>query len=336
MPGLQVFTKTALGKETNAGTPVNPTRNWPGLAVGVIDPTWEKDFAENETTGWRTKVRRATVTREVVALRLEDVDGIGFDDLVLPLLMSENGAATASGASANKTWVFTPGNTAISGLVTASADVGDDVQNWRAQYVGITSWTQSAESAGLTKFTAEAFAQRAVKTARAAVTPVTSVKIPGELWTMGTAATFAGLSSPSALTNSVISHSLTFTTGFAPKFRQAGALYFAYAGETGPIGGTLECVLEASSTAVALYDFTTADSTAPNTYIRLKATSPIVLGTGFYSLQHDIAVIWDKVEIISAEEDGTNLYRAVGRLTYDSSSGKTIESTLVCSLAAAP
>jgi hypothetical protein len=69
--------------------------------------------------------------------------------------------------------------------------------------------------------------------------------------------------------------------------------------------------------------------------MRLKATGPTLGGTN-YSCQIDLPVLWSKVEPITAEDEGVNLYKVTGNVTYDPTSAFSIQGVLVNSLAALP
>ena len=330
MPGIQDFTYLNFGKETVRGTPVAPTRKWIGESTGVLDVEPSLNFHEGENRGRRSTTYRVTQQGEDVNLKFRAEPT--FDDMVWPLTQLK-GAMTGVGGGADKTWTAAPSMTAANNPEAFSVDVGDDVQNYRVQYVMMKRWSQSAALLGVTRFEAEAFGQRAVKVAKATpADPASSPKIVADLWTVKFAATFGGLPGASVQTNLMIDHKLAVETGLIWRHYQDGNLYGAQHVETS-FAGTLELTVESTTFAISeFYDKWLAGTTD---YVRLKNTSPVVLGGSFPSLQHDFAVLYSKVEPIGAESDGINLYKIKANL-MDDGINPLISPTLVCSLAAIP
>lgn len=330
MPGIQDFTYLNYGKETVRGTPVAPTRKWIGDSTGVLDVDPSLSFHTGENRGRRSMVARVTQQAEDVSLKISGEPT--FDDMVWPLTQLKGGM-TGTGAGADKTWAAAPSMTAANNPEAFSVDVGDDVQNWRIQYAMMRRWSLSAALGEVTKFQAEAFGQRAVKTAKATpADPASSPKIVGDLWTVKFAGTFAGLPGASISTNLLLDWKLSLETGLIWRHYQDGNLYGAQHVET-TFAGTLELTVESTATAVSeFYDKWLAGTTD---YVRLKNTSPVVLGGSFPSLQFDQAVLWSKVQPIGAETEGVNLYKITGNL-MDDLTNPLVSPTLVCSLAAIP
>lgn len=329
MPGTQIFTYANVGKETVRGTPVAPTRKLYIEGTGVLDVDPSLSTHEAENRGRRIRIARATQRAEDVALSMRYADGVGFDDLVIPLSQLKGGLSGA-GAGADKTWTGAPSLTAANNPESYSIDVGDDVQNWRCQYAMLRSFRLAAAKGELTTLDLNWFAQRAVKGAAAAPANNSATKIPGDLWTIKYAATFAGLGAASIQTNHLLDWSLDVDTGLRPRHYQDGNLYFGQHVET-DISGTLELTVE--STALAISEMYDKWLSQTMDFVRLKATGP-ALGGSAYSMQVDTPVIWTKVVPIAAEEDGINLYRATASIADDGTNG--IAPTLVCSLAALP
>jgi hypothetical protein len=332
-PGIDVFSRIALGKETVKGTPVAPTRRFYGVVAGNLDLGDQWAFHEAENRSLRTRpARTPTLLREAPGLKLTDIDGIGFDDLVAPFGMGIRGGLTGAGAGADKTWTITTNNAGANSPESFSADVGDDVQNWRLQYVMARSWKIGSNLGELTKFEMPIFAQRAIKTAAAAPAEVVPVKIPGDLWTIKVAATFAGLAGASVQSNWLRAWSFEYMTGFVPRFYLDGNYYLGQHVET-DITGKLSLTVE--STALAVSEIVDKWRAGTLDFVRLKATGP-TLGGSAYSLQFDMPIYWDEPKPIVQVDEGVNLYSTTARLAYDATAGKSLETTLVCSLAAYP
>lgn len=331
MPGTQIFTYLNYGKETTAGTPVAPTRQFYGDGTGVLKVDAGLAFHEEENAGKRTRIRRATQTTENVALDIGTPAGVAFDDLLWPL-SSLNGTATAVGAGADKTWTMTPSMTGVNNPKPFSVDIGDDIQNWRCQYVMWQSFKISAAKEELTQLEGTCFAQRAVKTAKATPGINGGIKIPGDLWTIKFATTMAGLTGASIQTNFLQDFELEVMTGLRWRHYQDGNLYGAQHVET-DISGTLALTVE--STALAVSEFYDKALAQTLDFVRLKATGP-TLGASNYSAQIDLPVLYDEPEPIAAEDEGVNLWKVTAHLAYDDTSGNSIVPVIVNSMTALP
>lgn len=331
MPGTQVFTYVNFGKETVRGTPVAPTRMFFDDGVGVMSPELGQNFHEAENTGRRYRTRRVTRTTEDVSLKFKTSSGVGYDDLVIPGSQIAGGK-TGVGGAADKTWTFTPSATAANSPESYSVDVGDDTQNWRCQYTMLRSFKISAGIGDVTNLEMDGFAQRAVKTAKATPAINAAIKIPGDLWTIKFATTFAGLAGASVQTNFLQAFDLTVNTGLVWRHYMDGNLYGSQHVET-DISWSLGLTVESTALAVSeFYDKAAADTMS---FIRLKATGPSLGGTN-YSAQFDMPVLYEEPEIISGESgsDGINLYKVVAHGSDDGTNG--IAMVIVNSLAALP
>jgi hypothetical protein len=329
MPGIQDFTIANIGKETARGTPVAPTRRLYAEGTGVLAPDFGLNFHEGENTGRRIPIRRVTSQSEDVALTLKSSSGVAYDEL--PILFSQlKGGTTGTGASADKTWAFVPSLTGANSPEAYSLDVGDDVQNWRVQYGMMTRIKLAAALGDVTSYETAWFGQRAVKTAAAVVTGNTAIKIPGDLWTIKFASTFAGLGAASISPNFLIGWELDISTGLVWRHYMDGNAYGAQHVET-TIAATLTMTVE--STALAISEFYDKAVAGTMDFVRLKATGP-ALGGSNYSAQVDLPTLYEVPSVISDEKDGINLYKVVAHLADDGTNGLT--PTVVCSIAALP
>ena len=329
MPGTQIFTYVNFGKETVRGTPVAPTRQFYSDGTGVLEVDRGQNFHEAENTGRRYRTRRVTQTTEDVNLKIASVAGVAYDDLVLFGSQIAGGKSGVGGA-ADKTWTFTPSATAANNPEAYSIDVGDDTQNGRCQYSMARSWKLSAGIGDITQIESDWYAQRAVKTAKANPATNAAVKIPGDLWTIKFAATFAGLGAASISTNFLQSFELEVFTGLKNRHYLDGNLFFGQHVET-DIAWTLDMTVESTALAVSeFYDKSAADTMD---FIRLKATGPTLGGTN-YSAQFDMPVLYEEPEIISDNDDGINLYKVKAHGADDGTNG--IAMIVVNSLAALP
>ena len=333
MAGIEVLSRIAVGKETVKGTPVAPTRRFYGTLAGNLELGDVWAFHEAENRGIRTRPSRTpTLLQERPTLKLTDTDGIGFDDLVAMFSAGIRGGQTGVGAGADKTWTLTAQNTGANSFESLSVDAGDDVQNWRLQYVMPTRWRIGAELGGLTRFEADCFAQRAIKTAAAAPAEVSPVKIAADLWTVKYAGTFAGLAGASVQAAFLRAWSLEWMTGIKPRFYMDGNTYMGQHQETDLAG---KLTMEVESTALAVSEIVDKWRAGTVDFVRLKNTGP-ALGGSNYSLQFDVPILWDEPKPIAQVDDGVNIYQTSAKIAYDTTAAKSLECTLVCSLAAIP
>lgn len=334
MPGSAPWTRISLGKETTPGTPVATTRQFYGAVHGNFElgQTWASHADENR--GLRTRPSRApTLLREFPKFKLQDIDGMGWDDWVIPLSMGLKGGQTGVGAGADKTWTFAVLDTITgNGHNAFSMDVGDDIQNWRLQYVQPEKWTISSDLGGQTHYSGDLFAQRAVKTTRSTPAELQAIKMPAAFWTAKYASSLAGLPGASVETNFLRTWSMDYDPGLKPRFYEDGNTYFGQTVETSK-SGTLS--MQTESTARAVSEFVDKYTAGTLSFVRLKATGP-TLGSTNYSMQWDVPVYWQEPKPISAVDDEINLYDVTGNVAYDPTGAASITCVLVCSLAAVP
>lgn len=332
MPGVEVFSRINLAKETVKGTAVARTRRFYGVAAGNFDIGDQFAFHEQENRGARVRVsaHAPTLLREIPAFKLVDIAGIGYDDLVIPFSMGLQGGRTGVGGTADKTWTFTQPSTGAGSYESFSADVGDDVQNYILDYVMPTKWALTTNFGELTHFNADCFAQGVVKGAASAPAEVNPILIPSDLWTVKFAASFAGLGAASVQANFLRTWSFEYDTGIKNRFYMDGTTQMGQHVET-DLTGVLK--MEVESTALAISEFVDKWRAGTIDYLRLKATGP-TLGATNYSLQLDMPVYWDEPKPLAAVDDGVNLYTTSARQAYDGTNG--LVATLVCSLAAIP
>lgn len=334
MPGTQLFTYLQLGKESSAGTAVAATRLFYPDGTGL----WGLDRmrTRHDSANRGTRTNRTHVTQQGVVLNIpfrtaQDV-GVSFDELIYPFSQLKGGV-TGTGGAADKTWTFTPSQTGSNAQESYTIEFGDDTQEYEAEYCQASDWTLSAGADDLTQLEMNWFGRQSTKSTKTAVTANNGVKIPGYLWKIRFATAQSGLAGASDQTNFLVGWSLNVQTGLVRRKYQDGNAYFGQTVEAAPIIGTLDLVVESTSTAVSqFYDKAAADT---NDFIQLKATGP-TLGGSNYSAQIQMCVSYDDPEIIGAESDGVNLYNVKAHLMYDATWTNSIVGTIVNSLASIP
>lgn len=334
MPGTQLFTYFQLGKESTAGTAVAATRMMYPDGTGLWGLDRMRTRHDSANRGTRTNVTHSTqqgVTMRIPFSTAPDV-GVSFDELIYPFCQLKGGV-TGSGAGADKTWTFTPSQTGANSQEAFTIEVGDDIQNYEAEYCQASDWTLSFGVDDLTQLQMNWFGRQSTKSTKSSVTANNGVKIPGYLWTVKFATAQSGLAGASIVSNFLVGASLNVTTGLVPRKYNDGNAYFGQSVEAAPLRGTLTMQVESTAQAVSqFYDKAASDT---NDFIRLKATGPS-LGSTNYSAQIDMCVSYDDPEIIGAESDGVNLYNITAQLMYDPTWANSIVGTIVNSLATIP
>jgi hypothetical protein len=334
MAGTQPFTLFQTGKETTKGTPVAATRQWYPDGTGVIniDPMLS---LHGGNRGTRTNVAHASTRGYEVSINYRsnpDV-GLAFDELPIILNQADGGTA-GSGASANKTWTWSPAQTAApTNAVAHTIEAGDDVQFWEFEYAMARSFTISAARDGMTQLEVDWFARQPTKTTKTAVSANTAVRIPGRLWTPTWFTTQAGLGTAAATTDMLLDWSLTVQTGLTPRFTMNGQPYFDHEAAGAELMGEITFNVESTSTAVSqFYDKWVAQTVD---FMQLRAVGP-TLGTGTYIASIQMALLYTNVQPIASEQDGTNIYAITARTVYDSTWTQSIGGSAVCSISSLP
>lgn len=334
MPGVQLLSYLQLGKETTAGTAVAATRQlYPdGTGIWNLDRMRTRHPSANRgTRSNQTHVTQQGVRLDIPFRTAPDV-GVAYDELIYPFSQLDGGV-TGTGATADKTWAFTPSQTGANAQESFTIEFGDDIQNYEAAYCQASDFTLSFGVDDLTQLEMNWFGRQSTKSTKTAVAANNAVKIPGHLWTIKFATAQSGLAGASVSANFLVGASLNVQTGLVRRKYNDGNAYFGQTVEALPIGGTLDLKVESTALAVSeFYDKAAADTID---FIRLKATGP-VLGGAFYDAQIDLCVSYDDPQVIGEESDGVNLYNVHAELMYDSTWGTSLAPTVVNSLAAIP
>jgi hypothetical protein len=159
-PGVRLNSYVNVATESSPGTPVAPTRQLQMQLDGALDVDFGLNFHENENRGLRTRItgsRSPTSQSEDVALSLSTITGVGFDELAI-FFAEFNGTATGVAAGAAITWTQSPNMGASNSPKAFTLDIGDDIQNWRAQYSQFSTLTLTSSRGGLTQLSATGFA----------------------------------------------------------------------------------------------------------------------------------------------------------------------------------
>jgi len=329
MPGVLPLSGLQIGVETVKGTGVATTRELYPDGTGYIDPGYGFSFHEGMQRGSYSNLTHVTKLREAPAVAYRTTE-VSYDELVIPFSFLL-GAQVGTGATADKTWTFTPAQISHT-FDSYTLNAFDASQCYEIDYGVATGFSLGWGFDDMTSLSMDLIGQAIAKVTVDAVAANNAVKIPSGLWTVKYASAQSGLTGASVLSNTMRSGSLDVDTGLRPRWYGDTSYGFGQVVASGNLGGTLQMTWDSTADAVAQYDLFVAGTPA---FFRLKNTGP-VLGSAFYDVQIDLCVLWEDVTPIASASDGVIEYTMTGRLAYDATWANSIVPTLVCSLAALP
>lgn len=332
MAGVLPLSGLQIGVEGTKGNAVTTTRELYPDPTGYFDPGLGLSFHEGAQRGTFTNITHATLLNNTptVGFRTESSHGITFDELSIVGSQLLAGA-TGVGGAADKTWTFTPSQTAPT-FNSYTLNCFDASQAYEIAYCFATSFTLSGGFDDLTQASIDFVGREASKVTIDTVAANNSVKIPSALWTVKYASAQSGLTAASVLSNTLRTWELSVQPPQTPRFYADGNKYFGQGVASRNLAGTLTMTWDSTSDAVAQYDLYAAQTPA---FFRLKATGP-TLGGSAYSAQIDCCVIWESVQPLASESDSVMEYQMTGRLAYDATWTNSLVMTVVNSIAALP
>lgn len=334
MPGLQHYTKLAIGRESTAGTAVAGSRLLFPDGTGFFSEDPMLTFGEDQNRGTKTHVTRSVSqgTAAAVTFRTPAQRGVAFDELVIPFSQIKGGV-TGSGGTAAKVWTFTPSQSASSAQESFTLEPGDDNMSWRMEYAQASRWRLSAAADSPTQLEVDFFARQASITSTISnPTPTNAVTIPGKKWKVRFATAQAGLNAASDESNFLLDWDLDVTTGLVPRRYQDGNDYFGQSVEGEQLDFTFTMHGESTSVASTRYSKWRNNEVE---FLRLRANGPS-LGSTTYAAQVDLAVLWTNVQPIASADAGVNIWEFTGRAAYDSTWDNSITTHLIASITALP
>jgi hypothetical protein len=331
MSGARLLSYFQLGKETTKGTAVAASRRFSPSLDSAFKVDWMKTYHEGRSTGVRTPISYSTQQGTLVTLTFGTLGdtGVGFDEL--PIFLIFPGGGTAGAGATAVTWGHAWGGTAAGSAITYTAEYGDDVQEYEAEYCFAKSINISAALGGLTQLSVEMVGRQSTKSTKTALDSVQPVRIPSYLWKPKFSTAQSTLTAASTVPNFLKSWDATWTTGLQESFYMDGNAYFGQSQESAPVRGTLHMVVASNSTAVSQFYDKGAAGTVD--FVRLAATGPTIAASGTaYLAQFDFAVEYREVQMISGDEEGENLYDVQAEIVYDNTWGQSIGGTVINNL----
>lgn len=333
MAGIRLLSHFQMGLEATKGTAVAATRMFYPDLSSTFQKDWMKTYHEGRRTGRRNPVTYATQQGVAVAINFRTLDdtGISFDELPFFLGFPVGSTAATSGGTSYLWDTFAWGGTASGTIRSFTAEYGDDVQNYEAEYVFAQRLGLSADTDGMTQLTADMVGRQNSKSTKTALTATDPVLIPGYLWQFKRATAQSGLDGASAIPNFLRNWSMDWSTGLVPHKYQDGNPYFGQAVESAPVEGNLRLVVDSNSTAVSVF-YDKADANTVD-FINLTATGATQADGTAYKVDIDVAVEYSNVRLLASDIDGVNTYEVDAKIVADETWGQSIGIAVVNSLA---
>jgi len=333
MAGTRLMSHFQIGKETTKGTAVAATRMMHPDLTSTFAVDWMKTNHESRRTGYRTPPSYVTRQGEKVTINYRTVDdtGISFDELSYFLHFPAGGTAASSGGTSYLWDQFAWGGTASGSALSWTAEYGDDVQNYEAEYVFPTRIRLSADSDGMTQLESDMVGRQNTKSTKTALTPASPVNIPGYLWVPKFATAQSGLDGASTIPNFLRSWEMDWSTGLVPHTYQDGLDYFGQNQESMPVLGTVRLVVDSNATAITqFYDKAEAGTID---FLNLTATGADVGDGTAYKADIDVCLEYQNVQMLAGEIEGVNTYEVEASIMLDETWGQSIGAEVVNALA---
>ena len=326
--GIKALRRLMLGKETTAGTAVDTTTYWRG--IGTIQENRVVVFPEEDIGIFPGNFRNYAARADAI-LELESTEAT-YEQLpyIFEMGMYNDTAATTDGEF---DWTFPVASTDIketTDLATYTWEGGDNVGVVYFTYGFVRNFTLSGEAGGALMVSAEVMGGEVAPTTDNAFTTGISVPTVEEiLFSRGTMYIDAtgGTVGTTALSNTLLSASLSVNTGWTPVYTASGSLDWSFVKQVAP-EITLSVTFEHNATSVA-----ELAQWRLNSARLLRLYFPNSGATKY--LRIDMAGSWDNFEKIG-ERDGNDIVTGNFRARYSSADTLFFEVVLVNGLAALP
>ena len=126
---IRAFRQVQIGQESTNGTPVATTRKFSGNIL--VNPEYTL-YSPEDDNGRLSQFRRDVLVGQRVALRIEG--GITYHDMIHILAAGVRGGVTPTGSSNDRTWVYTPLQTAQNNQDAYTIEYGDDNEQWEVPF----------------------------------------------------------------------------------------------------------------------------------------------------------------------------------------------------------
>lgn len=322
--GTELLSYLALGKESSKGTSVAATRRYGNNLAGSFTIDNMYNLHESRVTGRRNPVSYASTQGTLVTINYQNE--ASWDELQTVFQFPDGGTAVGVGTAV---WTHSFGGTAAGSWVTYTAEFGDDVQEWEAEYCFATNGSLSADVGGTTMVGATLVGRQATKSTKTALNIASPYVIPTYLWQLKFASAQSGLSGASYQTGMLKSFNLQWQTGLTPGKYLDGTSYFTSGNETLPFMGTLDMTVVQNSTAVSTFydNFAPSNGQATPYFFMLNATGPAI-GASAYAANISVCAIPTAVTPNAQFIDGQSCMDVSLALAFDETWGNSMQTVV--------
>jgi len=325
--------KIQLGLESTKGTAVAATAVWRGPGAEIEDQR-EMVFID-ENVGYIPNVSRTTVPKLMAGLAIPETEAT-FEQLpyICAAGIKDVVTGVADGAGDGKVYAYTFPTTAANTTKSYTVEAGDGQQAYEMEYSFPLDFKLTMKPGEAIKMSSTWVGRQRTKCSY-----TDALALPSVEEILGSKSILSiddndGDFGDTAISNTLLGYELSIITGWKPRFRGSGNLYFAEAiFDPKAFEVMLNVTMEYNGSAVAEVDNYVAETTR---LIRLSTTGSAfdTGGTDYANktLLLDMAGMWEKFEPID-EEDGNDVVTGIFRGTYEGTAAEFGGITVVNSLA---
>ena len=328
--------KIQIGQEATAGTPVAATTIWRGPGADIED---QREMVFNdEDVGYIPNVSRSHVPKLQAALSPPETEAT-FEQLpyILAAAIKNVVSGSADGAGDGKIYDYTLPTTAANTIKTMTLEAGDNQQAYEMEYGFVTDFKLSMKPGEAIKMSANWVGRQKTKT-----TYTAALSLPSVEEILGSKSILSiddndGAFGDTAVSNTLLGWELSCVTGWKPRFRGSGNLYFPVAAfDAKAFEMMLNLTFEYNASAVSEVD----DYEAETTRLIQLSTLGSAFDTGGTTYANkamilNLAGMWEKFEVLD-EQDGNDIVTGIFRGTYEPSAALFGNIIVVNSLASLP
>lgn len=335
MAGARALAKVQMGAETVAGTAVAADFIWRGGIGFIEDARTVEVFGVDEFVGIATGTNR-TSTPKFEALCSMDSGPANYEQLPHVLAAGVvSVAGVVDGTGSDYIYTYTIPTTTQPTIATYTIETGDNQQATEMEYSFVESFTLEGSAGEAMMLSADWRGRQATNTTFTGALSVPTVDEilfqEGVIYIDDVGSGFGA----TQVSNTLLTMSLSYTTGIMAKWAMDGQKYFSFHQFTRP-EITLDMTFEHNGSAVT--EMTKWRSETPRA-IRVQVTGPAVTTPGTtYSnktLQLNLAGVYTAVSAIG-ETDGNDTLDFSFRVAYDSTLATAGSIVVVNELAALP
>lgn len=335
MAGTRALAKVQMGREATAGTAVAATTIWRGGIGFIEDPSEIMTFGVEEFVGIITGTNRTSKPKVEAVLSMDS--GPATYEQFPHILEAgiRTVTPTADGVGSGKIYTYTIPTTSTPTIKTYTIETGDNQQASEMEYSFVESFSLEGASGEAIMMSADWRGRQKTSTTFTGALSIPAVDEilfqNGKLYINDVSSAFG----TTLISSTLLSMSLSYTTGLMAKWPMSGNAYFDFVQFTRP-EITLDMTFEHDGTAVA--EEGKWKNETPRA-IRIEFTGPAVATPGTtYSnktLRLDLPGVYTSVSAIG-ETDGNDTLDFSFRVAYDATLATAGSIVVVNELSALP